>query len=76
MIAMDLPVELIKQLPTVAALLWLVVQFLRYLREERAACAAERAESRKEAEASRTESRKDFLEELKRTHEMYRKEAK
>jgi choline-glycine betaine transporter len=73
---MDLPVELIKQAPTIAALLWLTWQFLKYLREERAACSSERIEALKQAESARRESHTEFLAELKRTHEMYRKEVK
>lgn len=53
--------ELAKQVPGIVALLWLVRIFLIAMREEREACAK-----------SREESRKDFLAELERTHEMYR----
>jgi len=54
-------VELIKQAPNIAALLWLVFTFLKAMKDIREACAKERAQARA-----------DFLAELKRTHEMYR----
>lgn len=53
--------ELAKQAPGIAALLWLVHVFLKAMKEEREASAK-----------SRDDSRKEFLAELQRTHEMYR----
>lgn len=73
---MDLPIELIKQAPTLAALIWLVSVFLKDRREERSAFLASLEAERKACETSRQESRTDFLCEIKRTHEMYRGKEK